>query len=358
VYADLPPEYWLCYRFPYLDIVNPPLWEWAHVAWFQEYWCHRHDFSLDQPTRAAALPGADDWVDSRRVPHKVRWLPGHPVREDVESYMTESLERSLSALRTCPAEQRYPFRLALYHETMHVEALLMTLRTLGLPMPRAFVEQADAVRGHGIAAAVAQEERTVTRAVHDFGSPPEAEHFVFDNERGAFKRELPDFNIATLPVSRAAFREFVAEAYWSDGIWTESGLAWRATRPARRENWLTALESNLQHPVEGVSAHETEAFCRHAGRRLPTEFEWEAAARQGAIAGTGVVWEWTSSDFLPYRGFTADPYREYSQPWFGDHRVLKGGSWATHPDLKRPAFRNFYLPGRADVFAGFRTCAV
>jgi iron(II)-dependent oxidoreductase len=112
-------------------------------------------------------------------------------------------------------------------------------------------------------------------------------------------------------------------------------------------------------PVIHVNAFEAEAWCRWAGRRLPSEFEWEAAARrEGGLPNVGLVWEWTSSRFLPYSGFSADPYKDYSQPWFATpHRVLRGGSWATPSRLMRPAFRNFFQPHRRDIYAGFRTCS-
>jgi EgtB-related family protein len=107
-----------------------------------------------------------------------------------------------------------------------------------------------------------------------------------------------------------------------------------------------------------LSWHEAQAYCGWAGRRLPTEGEWEfAAERAGGAFAWGQVWEWTASAFAPYPGFVAHPYRDYSAPWFHTRHVLRGGSFATHARMKHTRYRNFFPPDRNDIFAGFRTCA-
>ena len=107
------------------------------------------------------------------------------------------------------------------------------------------------------------------------------------------------------------------------------------------------------HPLLHISWHEADALARWAGRRLPTEHEWEAA--QPRLDGVGQVWEWTASDFIAYPGFEAFPYPEYSQVFFGDeYKVLRGGSWATSRNVMRPSFRNWDLPQRRQIFAGVR----
>ncbi len=111
-----------------------------------------------------------------------------------------------------------------------------------------------------------------------------------------------------------------------------------------------------------ISAHEAQAWCRWAGRRLPTEAEWETAALCAAaddqVFEWGEVWEWTSSPFAPYAGFVAHPYGDYSQPWFDGRPVLRGASFATAPHMKHPRYRNYFPADRDDLFAGFRSCAV
>ena len=141
--------------------------------------------------------------------------------------------------------------------------------------------------------------------------------------------------------------------------------SWRRPAPSRRCTGSATATAGCGRdgprepldpaPVIHVSWHEADAFARWAGKRLPTEHEWEAA--HDRLDGVGVAWEWTSSEFRAYPGFEAFPYREYSEVFFGDeHRVLRGGSWATHPSVMRPSFRNWDLPQRRQIFSGIR-CA-
>ena len=207
---------------------------------------------------------------------------------------------------------------------------------------------------------------------------------AMDNERGAHSLELEPIALARHPVTQAQFAAFMADGgYRRHALWSEAGWAWRSANTIERpRHWRADAP---RHPVAGVSAHEAEAFCRWAGARLPSEFEWEHAARGlvvtansgnlgGVECGTspvgafpvgrsadgaddlfGNVWEWTASDFAPYPGFRAWPYEGYSQTWFdGRHRVLRGGSWATRRFALRRSFRNWYVPETREIFAGFR----
>jgi iron(II)-dependent oxidoreductase len=241
------------------------------------------------------------------------------------------------------------------------------------------------------------------------------EPFVFDNEKWAHPAQLRPFAIARAPVTQSEFAAFVeADGYGRRELWTAAGWRWRESANARQPvhwqregtGWLRRdfdrwVPLEPYRPVVHVNWYEADAYCRWRGRRLPTETEWEAAAAasgndlsaakrrfpwgdellaaraqvDGYALGCcdvaelpagdsffgcrnmiGNVWEWTASDFLPYPGFAADPYRDYSQPWFGSHKVLRGGAWMTRGRLLRTTWRNFYQPDRRDVWAGFRTC--
>jgi iron(II)-dependent oxidoreductase len=325
---------------PKLDIVNPPLWELGHVAWFQERWCLRT--AAGGLPMDSILPGADALYDSSAVAHDTRWALPLPGLDATRRYMADVLEKVLERLAREPENPalRYYAQLCLFHEDMHAEAFHYTRQTLGHPDPA----------GEGPPAASVNGDEAFPGGRFVRGARP-GEGFAFDNEKWAHEVEVAPFRIARRPVTNAEFLAYVEEGggqpprYWrkDDGVWRQRRFErWRPLEPAQ--------------PVQHVSAHESEAYCRWAGRRLPTEAEWEFAAASGHLAAGG-VWEWTASPFLPYPGFSPDPYEDYSQPWFGTHRVLRGGSFSTPARLARPSFRNFYTPERADVFCGFRTCA-
>jgi iron(II)-dependent oxidoreductase len=307
---------------PRLAIVNPPRWEVGHVGWFQEFWCLRGGSEAG----ATILPNADALYNSATVPHATRWSLPLPSFADTLAYRDAVLERIVDNLDRIDA---YFVELAVRHELMHAEAFHYTRQTLGYPAPDA----AGAVSGEG--------DIEYPGGLFRLGSRP-GEGFAFDNEKWSHPVVLEPFRMARRPVTYGEYRKFREPLYFKDG------------RVRRFERWIPVPDDA---PVRHVSWHDALAYCAWAGRRLPTEAEWECAALAG-LENVGHVWEWTSSTFLPYPGFLRDPYKEYSEPWFGTHKVLRGSSFATPPGVAHARFRNFYTPDRADMFVGFRTCAL
>ncbi len=325
---------------PRLAIVNPPLWELGHLAWFQERWCLR-------PRPAGGLqdsifPGADALYDSSAVAHATRWDLPLPSLAATRGYLAQVLERVCERLAREPenAALAYYARLAAFHEDMHAEAFYYTRQTLGYPDPSPAA----------VTAAAPQGDVAYPGGCFEMGSRPD-EDFIFDNEKWAHEVTVAPFRMARSALTNAEYLAYVEDGGTPPRYWKRQDGAWLQRRFDR---WLQFAPAE---PLRHVSALEAEAYCRWARRRLPTEAEWEFAASNGMMLAAG-VWEWTASEFRPYPGFTPDPYEDYSQPWFGTHRVLRGGSFATPARLVRAAFRNFYTPERGDVFCGLRSCAL
>ena len=428
---------------PRLSIVNPPLWEIGHVAWTQEFWTLRHLYK-----RNPLLENGDQLYNSTDVAHDARWelrLPGRDATiRYMESVLAESIER-LERSDEISKETLYFYLLVSFHEAMHAEALAYTRQTFGYPAPRLADHKITPESGGG----PCRGDVKIPGGTFLIGATPEFP-FVFDNEKWAHQVDIKPFNIARAAVTNREYLAFVEDRgyrkrqYWSQEgwRWLETGGApqlerslakffnqaldekaeiseskerlehpiyWRKAADGawqqRVFNQQVPLQENL--PVVHVSWFEADAYCNWAGRRLPTEAEWEVAAsgepietgnalsarrrhfpwgdkpstveranldwRAGGLVDVGAheagdsafgcrqmignVWEWTADDFLPYPGFTMDPYKEYSKPWFGTHKVLRGGCWATSLLLIRNTWRNFYTSDRRDVWAGFRTCA-
>ncbi len=355
-------------KVPQLAVVNPPLWELGHIAWFAEWFVLREAQSSD-PTaaqRVSLLTKGDDWFDSNTVPHDARWTLGLPSAGALKTYCHEVLDRVLDKLsRTASDDDAlYPYRLALAHEDMHGEAFAYTLQTLGVTMPPQLARHA--IR------AWAQGEIRFPGGTIELGSTA-GTGFVFDNEKWAHPCYVPSFTMDSTLVSNAQYSEFIADGgYENPQFWTSAGRAWlmrqdgSAPRYWERDGrqWRCARFGKIMmlpanEPVRHVSLYEAQAYCAWAGRRLPMEGEWEFAALSGHPAFRwGDLWEWTCSPFEPYRGFSADAYREYSTPWFMTHQVLRGASFATSARMRSAKYRNFFMPERDDIFVGFRTCAL
>jgi iron(II)-dependent oxidoreductase len=331
--------------------LNPPRWELGHVAWFQEWWVARNGqrhLGVRADPDCARLPSAwrdaDQWFDSSRVAHATRWDLPLPVLGDIREWLAATLETTLRLLDGLPADAGddalYFFRLVCLHEAMHAEAACYMARTLGFAIP----EQAGALPANSDIHVPAQ----LWRLGH--AGPG----FAFDNEVPAQDVELEPFSIDAVPVSWDRFHTFTDAGGYADARWW-SDEGWQWSRRERKD--ASSLLRGAGAAIH-LSAFEAQAWCRWAGRRLPTEAEWECAAMTQPGLAWGFAWEWTASPFAPYPGFQPHPYRDYSQPWFGSRRVLRGACPATSPLLAHPRYRNFFEPHRHDVFAGFRSCAI
>jgi gamma-glutamyl hercynylcysteine S-oxide synthase len=359
-------------RVPQSHEVNLPLWELGHIGWFADWWIarnpERHLGTAANPhaTRLAARQAnADALYDSSNVAHAARWTLDLPDVRAVRLGLQASLDETLALLSATPEDDAalYFFRLALFHEDMHNEAAVYMAQTLGFDP---FSQGAEPFT---------EPAHPATRELHmvptEWRLGHRGEGFAFDNELAGHTVPLGAFSIDSAPVSWARFLPFI-ESGAADhrDFWSEAGWAWRQSpvnatpRYLRRgQNGWEALRwgqwraLDLHDSARHLSAFEAEAWCRWAGRRLPTEAEWEAAAHRLPAFQWGSVWEWTATAFQPFPGFEAHPYLDYSAPWFDGRPVLKGASAATVPRMRHPRYRNFFTPGRNDLFAGFRSVA-
>jgi gamma-glutamyl hercynylcysteine S-oxide synthase len=352
-------------------LMSPLAWDLGHIAAFEDLWLCRACGGLEllRPD-LALIYDADETPRAKRG--ALEYLPAAEVRD----YMAAVRDRSHAIIAESDCDPRL-IELVLRHEQQHNETMLQTFRIAGIDLPRELRRQlpnGDAPPGPDMV--------KVEAGPFEAGSPPEG--FAYDNERPRHVVDLPAFEIDRLPVTVGDWLEFM------DAEGAAEPLHWNGTAPDRRL------------PVVHVSWDEASAYARFRGKRLPTEAEWEKAASwdpatgasyrypwgdaapspalanldqtgfgpapagaypdgaspSGALGMVGDAWEWTATEFAPYEGFRAHPYREYSEVFFGrGYRVLRGGSWATRPRSVDNRFRNWDLAERRQIFAGFRCAA-
>jgi iron(II)-dependent oxidoreductase len=390
-------------------LMSPLVWDLAHVGNYEELWLLREAAGI-----APMRPEIDDLYDAFEHPRAER--PSLPLLSPAESTDYVDLVRrkvldSLDRLRLDPSrpllEAGFVYGMVLQHEHQHDETMLAT-HQLRRGTPALPVGDGDPVPSVG----AVEPEVLVPAGAFEMGTSTDA--WAYDNERPARSVELASYWIDTTPVSVAAYRAFVEDGGYDDERWwSRGGWEWRS-RSGRRSpafwvrdggSWQRRRFGRVEplpdtEPVQHVCWYEADAYARWAGRRLPSEAEWEKAASWdpvtrtkrrypwgdappsperanlgqtryrpapvgsfpsgasavGALQMLGDVWEWTSSDFTGHSGFCTFPYAEYSEVFFGsDHKVLRGGSWATDPLACRNTFRNWDYPVRRQIFAGFRT---
>lgn len=362
---------------------SPPQWVLGHLAWYAEKWCLRdprpmtslsagisHGTQIWEPTEPSALNGADAWFDADRIPPDARWEVALPDVAVIKQYAADTLERVLARIATLYDDgdaTLYPFRLVLFRETLQTEALAAMLQALGRPLPGGMSRLSST-----------GEQGTLQlpggRFVMGWNEP---DGFAFDNERPPQRTYVQPFEIDAAPVTNRQFMEFVDDGgYDNPAWWSAAGQQWlmfqersaprywsRQRHPDIAGRWQLQrfgedVAVPLAEPVRHVSLFEAQAWCLWAGRRLPTEDEWEMAAVQNSAFRWGEVSEWTASVFEPYDGFEAGPDDTWSAPYFSTYQTVRGASWLTPAWFHHARFRLMVDPGSDGGWIGFRTCAV
>jgi len=382
-------------------LMSPLVWDLAHVGQQEELWLLRGG----NPARPGMLaPEVDALYDAFKHPRAKR--PTLPLLPPVEAraYDHEVRGRVLDLLERTQEEDLFTAGMVVQHEEQHDETMLATLQLRqGPPL---LLARAALPSGRS----VPSDRVLVAGGLFTLGVDEDTEPFSLDNERPAHTVEIAPFWIGRVPVSNRQWREFIGDAgYQRPELWSARGWAHRTeaglerpmfwTREDTRRRFGMEEEIPPDEPVQHVCYFEAEAFASWSGARLPTEIEWEKAcawdpatrtrrkwpwgaepptAERANLGGLGLrpapvgafpqsasaygaeqmigdVWEWTSSDFAPWPGFTPMIYRDYSMPFFGgDYKVLRGGSWAVAPSTIRPSFRNWDYPIRRQIFTGVR----
>jgi len=383
-------------------LMSPLCWDLAHIGHYEELWLVRALTEAPPADRRF-----DDVYDAFRHPRSERARLDILGPAAAREFDIEVRARALTALRHIDLRSGAPllrdgfvYGMVAQHEHQHVETMLAAIQLME-EFAHPAADGHDAPTHAPAARAALPAEVLVPAGSFTMGTDTYA--WAYDNERPAHEVELPAFFIDTTPVTNGAYLEFVeAGGYADDTLWTRNGREWRDEAHLRAPQFWARADTGawtrrrygrvealpLDEPVQHVCWYEADAYARWRGTRLPTEVEWERAAQGAPLAAAnlwpqgphrfgpspvgsrpdgasdcgahqmlGDVWEWTSSDFHPYPGFRAFPYPEYSEVFFGDeYKVLRGGSWATHPLAARTTFRNWDYPIRRQIFAGFR-CA-
>ena len=331
-------------------LMSPLVWDLAHVGNYEDQWLLR----AVQPD-AGCRPDLDDLYDAFQHPRATRSglsiLPPDAARAyigAVRDQVLDFLDRTSFDDERPLVRDGFVYGMVIQHEHQHDETMLATRQIAGLPLPPNW--RADHPEKLGDTRAGSEVEFPGSEFVMGTDLDP----WAYDNERPAHTVAVAPFAVDTALVTNGQYMEFLdasheanAPEYWqrdTNGTWL-----------LRRFDRTVTVDPD--EPVQHVSWYEADAFARWKGRRLPTEAEWEYAAHDdGVHQMIGDVWQWTASDFAPYPGFRSFPYREYSEVFFGnEYKVLRGGSWATHPTVARRTFRNWDYPVRRQIFAGFRT---
>jgi iron(II)-dependent oxidoreductase len=368
-------------QVPQQSGVEPPLWLAGHVAWLAEYWIARNpQRSLGPrcPPEAVRLgsvePQADRWYDPSVLPHQERWSPELPDLGSVKAYLLDTFETTLDLLDKAADtdDALYFFRMALFHEDVRGEELITLAQTLGV-----FLSLALPSGSQG------REAILLPSVQWTLGWPGPG--FALDIERGAFTEQVPEFEIDAQAVTWAQFVEFIDDGgYDRQELWHAEGWAWlegearqEGRRGPRHVEQIGVASGAVLQTLFGrptrmggsqcamhVTWWEADAYARWAGRRLPTEVEWEIAAHVAPRRGFrwGDVREWTAGTLRPWPGYQPDVWGQHAEldasPLFGKARVLRGASFATRARMKHVKARSWALPERDEGFVGFRTCAV
>jgi len=346
-------------------IMSPLVWELGHIAAYEDLWLGQRHAGLELLRGDLA-----ELYDAFETPRAVRGEIEALGPAEARDYLAAVRARTADAIARSGLGDGTICEMVLRHELQHSETMRQTMAIAGLLPPGDDARLSEPLRCQPDGA-----ERWIEIPGGPFAMGAGEQGFAYDNERPRHTVDVAAFQIAHRPVSNASWMEFSeGGGYERREWWSDEGWAWKLQYDITHHPQIAA--GGGEAPACHVSWFEADAFARAHDARLPSEAEWEKAAtwKQQTVDGSaedangiedaygsetlaeiGLVWEWTSSTFHGYPGFSAYPYREYSEVFFGeDYRVLRGGSFATHPRVASLTFRNWDLPLRRQIFAGVR----